>query len=366
VGRHLAIVGGLYLASALGSARAQTSLPEAIDAAAFRALITSLSEPGGFFADDNHVSNELGLQRLLPELAARFAPGGAYLGVGPEQNFSYIANLRPGIAFIVDIRHQNLLEQLLYKALFEQASNRSDFLAALFSRAPPADLGAEATAAELLRAFRVALPDRDRFAATLEAVIGRLTGLYGFEFSDDDRAVIARVLGAFLAAGPNIAYVDRDAGGWHPNYVQLMEMTDASGANWSYLGSEASFERIRRLQLANLVVPVVGDFAGPVTLRAIGNYLLRHGATVDVFYASNVEAYLFEDGIWQDFHANLASLPVSADSLLIRTLFGSSQRQCPGLRILTRTPVVDSLPELVAAGREGRIASVCDLAARSR
>ena len=44
---------------------------------------------------------------------------GVYIGVGPEQNFSYIARLRPTIAFIVDIRLENRNLHLLHKAVIE-------------------------------------------------------------------------------------------------------------------------------------------------------------------------------------------------------------------------------------------------------
>ena len=47
--------------------------------------------------------------------------GGVYVGVGPNQNFTYIAAIRPELAFIVDIRRQNLLEHLLFKVLTEKS-----------------------------------------------------------------------------------------------------------------------------------------------------------------------------------------------------------------------------------------------------
>ena len=63
--------------------------------------------------------------------------GGVYIGVGPEQNFSYIARLRPAMAFIIDIRRENLNLHLFYKALFEVSSDRADFVSRLFSRPRP-------------------------------------------------------------------------------------------------------------------------------------------------------------------------------------------------------------------------------------
>ncbi len=77
---------------------------------------------------------------MIPDLLERVKPGGVYLGVAPEVNFSYITAIKPRMAFIIDIRRGNLHEHLLYKALFEMASDRADFLSRLFSRKRPAGL----------------------------------------------------------------------------------------------------------------------------------------------------------------------------------------------------------------------------------
>ena len=83
----------------------------------FWTLIGELSEPGGFFRSDNFVSNEVAYQHVIPELQAKVGTGGVYFGVGPDQNYTYIAATKSRLAFIVDIRRQNMLQHLLYKAL---------------------------------------------------------------------------------------------------------------------------------------------------------------------------------------------------------------------------------------------------------
>ena len=70
-------------------------------------------------------------------------------------------------------------------------------------------------------------------------------------------------------------------------------------------------------------MPVVGNFGGPRALREIGRYLKTNGETVSVFYTSNVERYLYRDGLWDDFVANLAALPIDATSTLVRSCFDS-------------------------------------------
>src|SRR3989442_2839045 len=79
------------------------------DAPGFAAQIASLSERGGYFDTDNLISNESSYLQVLPELRRRNVHGGAYLGVGPDQNFTYIAQVRPAAAVIVDIQRDNLL-----------------------------------------------------------------------------------------------------------------------------------------------------------------------------------------------------------------------------------------------------------------
>src|SRR5215468_12348315 len=75
--------------------RAADTLPTQIDDDAYWKLIESSSEPGGEFQSENFLSNETGFQAVLPALRQMTKPGGAYMGVGPEQNFTYITGIRP-------------------------------------------------------------------------------------------------------------------------------------------------------------------------------------------------------------------------------------------------------------------------------
>ena len=97
-----------------------------------------------------------------------------------------------------------------------------------------------------------------------------------------------------------------------------MTQGDTGGAGLSYLGTEERFQFLKDLESRNLVIPVVGNFAGPKALRAIGRYLKTHGASVTAFYVSNVEGYLRRDGTWPAFCANVATMPLDAASLFIR------------------------------------------------
>ncbi len=97
-----------------------------------------------------------------------------------------------------------------------------------------------------------------------------------------------------------------------------MVATDGIGAERSYLASEDSFTFVKNMETHNLIVPVVGDFAGPKALRAVGSYLKDRGVTVTAFYVSNVEEYLQRNSVWPKFCANVAALPLDSDSVFIR------------------------------------------------
>ena len=148
--------------------------PDRLDDAEFWRLHTGLSEPGGTFRSDNLVSNERGLPDALPEVARRASAGAAYVGVGPEQNFSYISALGPRVAFIVDVRRDNAMLHLLYKALFELSTSRAEFLSRLFSRPLSKHLRAESSANDLMEAAAVGRPSRELFTANLAAVRARV------------------------------------------------------------------------------------------------------------------------------------------------------------------------------------------------
>jgi hypothetical protein len=310
---------------------AQAGLPTALSDEEFARMITGFSEPGGSFDSDNFVSNEANFQSVIPALLERTGTGGVYIGVGPEQNFTYIAALQPMISFIVDIRRQNMLQLLMYKALFELSSDRADFLGRLFSRARPRGLDSAMSATELIASYEPVRADEPLFQQTLQAVTGRLVTTRKLALTDDDRGTIAYVLKAFMDKGPHITYVNPGSpNAKQPTFAQLMVATDSTGQLRSFLATEERFRIVQDRQRRNLVVPLVGDFAGDQTLRRIGEYLKQHDAVVTVFYTSNVERYLYgtprrpaED--WKRFYANLSALPLTDASTFIRA--GSNVEQ---------------------------------------
>jgi hypothetical protein len=297
------------------------ALPHELTAEMFSKMTEQFSEPNGYFMYENYVSNERSYQDPIPALTKVVGPGGVYLGVGPEQNFTYIAAIRPAMAFIIDIRRQNMLELLMYKALFALAANRAEFVSFLFSRKPSISLDLNSTAEDLFHAFTVAQPEEKFFESNLRRVKAQL------HLTAADEKTLEDVYRVFFSIGPDLSYSSTNSyAPSGPSYSNLMTLTDAAGRNWSYLASEENFRFLKEMQRKNLIVPLVGDFAGPKAIRAVARYLKDHEATVSAFYLSNVEMYILASPQWKNFCANIAALPVDTSSMFIRFLLGPYAR----------------------------------------
>jgi hypothetical protein len=371
---RVALVLALFLF--LGIAWSAEELPTRLSDEAFWGLVSDFSEPGGRFPSDNFSSNELAIQHILPELEKGRKAGGAYLGVGPEQNFTYIVALKPKIAFIVDIRRQNLIEHLMYKALIEMSTDRADFLSRLFSRPRPADAGKNSTATALFEGFHDVDPDQAMFEQNYLAIRDRLIKQHQFKLTPDDENVLGYVLRAFFVGGPNLGYpgpqtVRPGVARLLPTYEELMIDTDQNGQQQSFLASEENFQTLQSFEKSNLIVPIVGDFAGTTALRSVGEYLKKHNTNVSAFYLSNVEQYLFMNSAagvpnedWKAFYKNVGTLPLDAKSVFIRPLintpdgYSSSPQFRPGYHFDT---LLFSIRDLVAAFNAGSIATYYDV-----
>ena len=308
--------------TSIGAVAAAADLPTRFSDQEFWKLMSDVSEPNGNFRSDNLVSNEIRYQDVVPALVQNTRPGGVYLGVGPEQNFTYIAAMRPRLAFILDLRRGNTDLHLMYKALFELSADRADFVSRLLSRRRPDGLSAASTAAEIFGAFAQVEPNERYSNEMLAAIRNQLVTEHRFALTGEDLARIESIYKVFFLAGTKIQYSPYGSFGGtvQPTYGELMTATDMAGQARGYLATEQAFRFMKDLQRRNALVPVVGDFAGPKALRAIGRFAAQRGASVSAFYVSNVEEYLRQDGLWLRFCANVASLPLAAGSPFIRAV----------------------------------------------
>jgi len=297
----------------------QGGLPERLNDKDYWKLETDISEPGGYFRiEDNYTSNEMEIGQLYAMLREGHVDGDVYMGVGPEQNFTYIAAIRPKMAFIIDIRRQAIMQHLMFKAMFELAKDRADFISVLFSKPRPPGLDTSTSIAKIWEAYRTVVSDSTLRTRNYVRVVDRLTKTHGFTFTQDESDKLKAVFDAFYYYGPSIATRGL-SGGRGGDFTDLTGFSnDRSGQPRSFLSSEENYQYVKALHEKNLIIPVSGDFAGPKAIRAISAYLKEHHGTVRAFYVSNVEQYLFGDGKDGLFYANVATLPIDSTSVFIR------------------------------------------------
>ncbi|MEZ4416853.1 MAG: hypothetical protein R3E10_13975 [Gemmatimonadota bacterium] len=353
-----------------GTAALLQRAPTALSDSTFAALVSRLSEPGGYFDTDNLISNESSYLHVVGALQRRGLRGGAYVGVGPDQNFSYMAAIRPEVAFLVDIRRDNLIEHLLFKALFELARNRLEYLALLYARPLPDDLDAwSARPLDDLIAWidgHAALTDN---GAEVRARVALHVAGFGVPLGDEDRAALDRFHQEFIANGLDLRFhsFGRRPRFFYPTHRDLLLERDLDGRPVSFMATEEDWRAVEALQKANRVIPVVGNLAGEHALRAIGDAVRESGLEVSALYASNVEFYLWSDGSFPTFAENVRSLPLADDGVLIRSYFGGGGFQDP---LLATAPgyysaqLLQPFSVFLEAGRTGGFRGYRDLVTR--
>jgi hypothetical protein len=318
-------------------------------------LSAQLSEPEGYFDTDNLISNESSYLQVADRLDAAVPSGGVYLGVGPDQNFSYLARVRPRYAFILDIRRQNLLEHLLFAALFARADDAYQYLCLLFSRSCPAATPAGGWAGVESTLQGLPPPSEAVFAANLRAAYQHIEGPLAFPLQAPDRDDIRRIYRAFFEEQADIRFrsFGRSWATFHPTYRTLLRARSPSGRFGSFLDSPEDYRFVRDLSRSQRIVPVVGAFDGLRALRAIGGWVRARGLTVSAFYTSNVEFYLMRNQTFERFVANLRELPSQPESVLIRACFDygrSHPAEIPGQRSVLLLERLPRFLELYDAG----------------
>ncbi len=314
---------------------------ESLSSGEFSRLIRDFSEGGGDFISDNFTSSEDSYLTIVDKMQELAATGGAYIGVGPEQNFTYIARIRPRIAFIVDIRRQAMIQHLMYKAIFQLSPTRAHFLSLLLSRPMPSGKGpgADAPLNQILAFFANIPATHKAFEENLASIRKTIQKDFQFPLSREDQASLEYVYQNFRTWGFDIGF---DLGRWRgrgggrmPNLRELLGMRDLKGKQGSFLASTEHYDFVRDMHRRNLIIPVVGDFSGNKALASVGAYLRQRKLVVSVFYVSNVEIVLLDWGSFEqfsDFVKNVKKLPTNEQSLLLRSTFSyyGSPARLPG------------------------------------
>lgn len=332
-----ALVAACEPGAAPGAAPAATTAaagrgPRPLADTTFATLVARISEPGGYFDTDNLISNERGYLKVIGALDRAGVHGGAYVGVGPDQSFSYIAHIRPEIAFIVDVRRDNLLQHLLLRALVTRAPTRVEFLAGLFGKAPPSEPASwRDRRVDDLLAYVEAAPADSALLGDLDVEIAGAVASWGIPLDADDLATIRRFHHTFVDAGPALRFTSFGRGPrpYYPTYRQLLTETDMEGLQASWLADAEAYGFVRAMEQARRIVPVVGDLGGGHAVREIGDVLEEMRIPLSAFYVSNVEFYLVQQGTLDDWIANLATLPRTPEAVVIRSVFPTFRRGHP-------------------------------------
>ena len=325
--RGLVVACGLLLVSGAGLARGVATRGIQVitirDDTSFAGTVARLSEPAGYFDSDNLISNETSYLHAVSHLRTLGTSGGAYIGVGPDQSFSYIAAIRPSVAFMIDIRRDNLLMHLMFKALFQRSANRLEFLSRWTGRVVPPDVREwdNAPIDDILTRVDSLTIDPNRSETdSILATVRR----YGVPLTLGDSATIRRFHGEFVTYGLDLKFTStgRAARYYYPTLRQLILERDLDGRRSSYLASDRTWRFVKDLEARNRVIPVVGNLAGSVAFPAIGREVAARGEQVSALYVSNVEMYIWREGSFTTFAANAARLPRNDRSVIIRSFFG--------------------------------------------
>ncbi len=320
----------------------QAKAPESLTAAEFSRLSRELSEEGGYFRSDNFTSNETSYLHVVDKMRQLGASGGAYLGVGPEQNYTYIAKVRPRIAFLLDIRRQAIIQHLMYKAIFHLSPTRAEFLSRLVSRPLPKDanLKADAPINDIMTLVNKLVADDKTYAENLAILRKIIQEEFQFPLNEADQKSLEYVYKSFRTDGLDIQY--RVDGTWgnngFPTLQEIIAQPDQNGKQGNFLATTEEYDFVRGMHRKNLIIPVVGDFGGSKAIAAVGEYLRKNGLTVTAFYTSNVEQYLFSGNTFTAFANNVKKLPINDKSLFIRAVpvrFPQHPAQMPGHRLIT-------------------------------
>jgi len=284
----------------------------------FENAMNDISEKDpGTYVTSNRVHNEGSyLQVPFTSLLKLDIQNKAYIGVATDQNYSYIAKLKPGIAFIIDIQRPVMLQHLLYKALFTMAESRVDFARLLLNRTGN-------SIDEIIDSKES--KEKTEVEKTAEKIITLLDKDYGIDLSEEDKRIIKEIYLDFYLNG---AYITCGTGPGNVPFKELIRQTDTSGQKGHYLWSDEDFAFLKNMSEKNLIIPLVGDFAGTKCISELGKWLKKRKLKVGIFYTSSVEYWIGERknnfAVWSIWISNLKALPWSENAVIVRATFGST------------------------------------------
>lgn len=320
----------------------------------FAQIIRQLSAPESGPAADNLISNEDAFPRICGEIQERVPKEGVYLGVGPDQNLTYIAHCRPCIAFILDHRRRNLLLHLVHKALFALSADRVSYLARLTARSPHS-LKPDASADNLFAAFESLPMDKARLKETIADVIKVLQPLDMIQ--ESEWPALATIQAKLAGPGMHARFLALPI---YPTFGSFIRATDRQGRPAHFLSSENLYNCVRDTEVGDRVLPFTGDFADSVAIPRLARWLHERRLMISLFYISDVEFFLLRAGRFNMYVDNLVKLPWSPNAHIART----STREIHSSARLTgdhSTTILQPIAQFLDAAQAGRIRTADDL-----
>lgn len=333
---------------------------------ALAATFLRLSEPAGYFDSDNLISNETSYLHVATRLEALGVRGGAYIGVGPDQNYSYLAIIRPAVAFLVDIRRDNALQHLLFRALFLQATSRLDYLCLWLGCRRPSP-GWEGRPVLDLLAWVDSTRLDSASARAARRTTARLVESFGVPLDTRDRETLERFHARFMQDGLALRFESfgRVSDGRYPTLRRLVLERDLEGRQRSYLATEDAWRLVQQMHREGRIIPVVGDLGGRQALPVIAREVRARGLVVSAIYTSNAELYLWRDQRFATFARTVGELPVDARSVIVRSLFDRGGSAHP-LRVPGHLSVqlLQRVQDFNRLWRDGALRTYADLVTR--
>jgi len=287
----------------------------------FSTMIREMSENSGYFRGDSWVTNELTYLDVLETIEKHNIKGGVYLGVAPEQNFTYIAAIRPELVFLVDIRAQNKMQHLIFKILFEKARTRTEFLSLLFSMPLSGSgiPGEKSDVNEIVNYLEKRPQSKQMFEENLSEIIFTLNRKYRFNLTEWETSNIEFVFEHFYTN-----HLNTTNGPWRRSYPTLAEIftdRDQRGKQLNIFNSRDDFLFVKDLHQKNRIIPLTGDYGNNDAMFKVAEYLKKYKLTVTAQYVSNVEQYLMNNSRnWDGWIKNIENLPYTDKTVFIRWL----------------------------------------------
>ena len=230
--------------------------------------VDKLTEDRNLHADHYPASNERRIDLFQKHIAGL---GGGYIGVGTDQNLTFVAWAKSDFAWLIDFDYVSVDVNRIHLFFIAQSPD--------------------------IAAFR-RLWDRKNRKTSFAMLEQRFGGEPDFY----------RIRNAFKVAHR----------GWNdvPERLKELGYMERKFQLSTFTNSPADYAYIRQMVLENRIVALPGDLKGPNTLLAIGDAARRMEMPIRVVYTSNAEEYMRFPA---QLRKNLLGLPVDDRGLIIRT-----------------------------------------------